>query len=330
MALRPSVTILGAGIAGLVAAKRLKDAGMDVLVLEKSRGVGGRMATRRIGSGVADHGAQFFTVRESRFERQVSEWLRLGLAAEWTRGFPTPEGAREGDGHRRYRSVNGMTAIPKHLARGLAIRLNQRVTQIGIHEKRLELLTVEGAVFLTDGVILTPPVPQSLQVLKAGGQELLDRHQRELDGIRYDPCIALMALLDGPSRVPEPGGVQFQKGGPIAWLADNHLKGISPEAVTLTIHASAPFSRAFWDRKDGEIEGELLSAAARWLSRPPLKTQIHRWRFSKPIDVYPHECLFVGDPAPIAFAGDAFAGPRVEGAFLSGMAAADRLATALS
>ena len=61
------VVVIGAGIAGLIAAGELKRAGLHVLVLDKGRGVGGRIATRRIGGATFDHGAQFITQRNPRF-----------------------------------------------------------------------------------------------------------------------------------------------------------------------------------------------------------------------------------------------------------------------
>ena len=82
---RSSCIVVGAGISGLLAASSLQREGWDVTVLDKSQGVGGRMATRRVGGGTFDHGAQFFTVRGERFWELVEGWLEAGVAAEWTR-----------------------------------------------------------------------------------------------------------------------------------------------------------------------------------------------------------------------------------------------------
>ncbi len=76
------VVVVGAGIAGLVAARRLADAGADVVVVDKGRSVGGRLATRRIGDATLDHGAQFFTVRTPAFQRQVDDWVERGLVID--------------------------------------------------------------------------------------------------------------------------------------------------------------------------------------------------------------------------------------------------------
>ncbi len=117
-----SCIVVGAGISGLLAARELQAEGWRVTVLDKGRGVGGRMATRRLGEGNFDHGAQFFTVRGERFAGLVEDWLAAGVAEEWTRGFADAEGEHNEDGHPRYRGSEGMTSIPKHLARGLDVQ----------------------------------------------------------------------------------------------------------------------------------------------------------------------------------------------------------------
>ena len=86
--------VVGAGVSGLLAARSLRDSGWETVVLDKWRGVGGRMATRRVGDGVFDHGAQFFTARSEEFKKLVAEWEGSGAAVEWSRGFAGPGGER--------------------------------------------------------------------------------------------------------------------------------------------------------------------------------------------------------------------------------------------
>ncbi len=98
-----SVVIVGAGIAGLVAATACEAAGFDVVVIDKGRGVGGRTATRRIGAATFDHGAQFFTARSDEMRQMVEAWRAAGVVAEWHRRLLHDDATSEIDGHVRWR-----------------------------------------------------------------------------------------------------------------------------------------------------------------------------------------------------------------------------------
>jgi predicted NAD/FAD-dependent oxidoreductase len=183
---------------------------------------------------------------------------------------------------------------------------------------------LEGAQYSGRCLILTPPLPQSLALLNAGRFTLPGHALRPLQKITYEPCLALILHLNGRGNVPEPGGM-WPVGEPIAWLADNSRKGISPTEGAVTIHAGPDFSQERWDRSDEEICHELADAAAEWLGAPIADYRVHRWRYSRPLWIHPEPCLSLEEPAPLVFAGDAFAGPRLEGAALSGLAAAETL-----
>jgi predicted NAD/FAD-dependent oxidoreductase len=339
------VAIVGAGIAGLVAARELAAAGRGVIVLEKSRGVGGRMATRRVGQAVCDHGAQFFTVRGRAFGGIVAEAHGAGAVNQWCDGFSraTANGSGmlpPGDGHPRWRGTSGMTDLPKHLAAALdaahvSLRCNTKVASIGIRDGRARLTLDDGAAIDAAGAILTAPVPQSLDLMAAGGMmapgaAAIDGDAlRKLSAIDYDPCFALMLVLARPSRVPPPGGIQFEAegpaNGPIAWLADNQQKGIST-VPSITIHATAAFSRQHYDSPPDDVAALLVAAAAPWLDGPPetaiVERSLHRWKFSHPTLLVSEPLVAASTNPPIVCCGDAFAGPKVEGAASSGLAAA--------
>ena len=85
------------------------------------------MATRRMAGGRLDHGAQFFTVRDSRFQKYVDEWLSAGVIREWFRHSPQDTNP---DGYPRYCGVNGMTDAPKFLAESLDIERSQQITEL--------------------------------------------------------------------------------------------------------------------------------------------------------------------------------------------------------
>jgi renalase len=329
----PSCLIVGAGLSGLIAARQLAAAGQRALLLESELEVGGRLAALRLetddNSGsdkpaVFDYGAQFFTVRDDRFRQVVAAWRREGIVQEWSRGFATADGSYYADGYPRYLASPDMAAIARHLARGLDVRTNDKVARLTYGGDRWRAVTAGGGEYHAGTLILTPPVPLSLELLDAGGVALHAEARSALERINYEPCIALMVQAAGPGRVPEPGGM-WPVGGPLAWIADNHKKGISIAEGTITIHASPEFSQARWDAPDESVAGELLEAAGDWIGPEAQVVGLYRWLYSKPLRTHPEACLALTRPGPLLFAGDAFAGPRVEGAALSGMAAADWL-----
>jgi renalase len=103
-----SCIVVGAGISALTAARELSAAGRRVVVLDEGHRAGGRMATRGIGNGIFDLGAQFFTTRSERFEKRAFRETRRGLAGGRPRRGMDSRLRRGGksydDGHLCYRA----------------------------------------------------------------------------------------------------------------------------------------------------------------------------------------------------------------------------------
>ena len=318
------VLVVGAGISGLVAAREMQRRGRKVTILEKSRGVGGRMATRRIGQAVFDHGAQFFTVRYKSFRELMDEWIAAGVAREWCLGFASADGVMKPDGHPRYCGSPAMTAIPKYMAKDLDVRLETTVGKIEHTDGCWRIADENENVYSAASLLMTAPSMQSMSMLGAGKVALPLDIINALQDIEYDPCHTLLAVLDGPSNIPEPGGLRAPA-PEISWIADNTLKGVSPVITAVTIHGSPNFSRQHSVSDAKLVETTLLGAAMPWLGAEPIQTDLHHWVFSQPARVQEERCLYAEAPGPLAFAGDAFGGPRVEGAVLSGLEAAAAL-----
>jgi len=312
------VLVIGAGMAGLIAATELQRAGRRVLVLDKGRSAGGRMASRRIGGATFDHGAQFITSRDRRFTALLEEARHQGGLEEWGRGF---DGHSAGEA--RWRGKPTMSALPGHLALGLDLQLETHVVALRPAGDRWSIQTEAGRIFTAPAVVLTPPVPQSLAMLDMGEIVLPPDLRTRLQAIEYTRCLTVLAVLDGPSRLPVPGDLA-PADGPIVWIADNQLKGVSHEPA-VTIHATHAFSLAHWDRDRLESGRTLLDAAGPWLGTGIRTFQVHGWRYSKPMRVAQEPCVVVSRKPTLVLAGDAFGGPRVEGAALSGWAAAEAI-----
>ncbi len=309
------ILIVGAGMAGIMAAADLQQAGHTVLVLDKGRGVGGRLASRRIGQVTFDHGAQFITAKDPRFAAAVGDWLKLDLVEEWYRN-PGNSGAT----HPRWRGKPSMTAVAKHLARDLPVLLEKRIVSLRRHRAGWVATLESGDAIFAEAAVLTAPVPQSLALLDLGEFALSEVTKARLESIDYERCLAVMAALEKPSKIPPPG-ILSPTEDPIALLVDNQMKGIS-STPGITLHATPTFSLKHWDRDRREIGRQLLQAAAAWLGSDVTEFQVHGWRYSKPIHVEQTPCMVLNEAPWLLLAGDAFGGPRVEGAALSGWGAA--------
>lgn len=319
---RPSVVVIGAGMAGLTAAHDLTDLA-DVVVLDKGRGVGGRLATRRMGDATFDHGAQFITTHTDDFAATITKLVGGGVVAPWFRGRIGPQGVVDPDGHTRFRGAVSMNAVAKALAVGLDVRTTSLVASLVHDGKSWTVVLADGTELRADAVVVTSPVPQTLAMFENGGVKLSPKDADALAAIKYDPCLALMAVLDGPSGLDEPGAIDPDS-GPIDWMADNQLKGISA-VPAVTIHAAAEFSASNLDATDDEVADALFAAAGLAANAVRGSIQIQRWRYARPSVEHPERFHVLDGVPPLVCAGDAFGGAKVEGAALSGTAAAAAL-----
>ena len=319
------VLIIGAGLSGLAAASDLNNHGKNVIVVDKGKGPGGRLASRHIGNAVFDNGAQFMTTRNPRFLLQVKKWIATGVAEQWYNSF-----SGQPDSHPRYRGVPTMTAIAKDLASELDVRCSNKVTAIKSEESFWLTFLENGNVIKSKALIVTSPVPQTQALLATDNIRLSFNNKQRLDRIAYESCLSVMAVLEKPSILKAPGSIVMNQ-GPISWISDNQKKGVS-EVPAATIHASGAFSAQHFDDERNAIGQIIIDAASPYLGSKIKEFQVHGWRYSKPVSIDPKPCMVAHegtDLPPLVLAGDAFKGPRVEGAILSGWAAAGVITTYL-
>ena len=321
------VIVIGAGIAGLTAARALHAAGRDVAVLEKSRGYGGRAASRSVHGARIDHGAQFVTARDPRFVAQVAAWLADGIMVRWTNGLPSwtaADGWREptAAAHPRFVCPDGMNAVGKALAQGVRVALETPVAVLRRYNGEWCAETRAGEGWCAEHVILSAPLPQALVLLAEVA--LPPARRAQLAAVSYAPCHALAAEFTAVTG-PDWRGVRLPDHPDLAWIANDTSKrrGAGSGELTLMLHATPAFTRRRYDDVPDAIAGDLLSAASAllpWVTDPDW-TYHHRWRYAQPERMLPEPALALS--ASLTVCGDAFGASRVEGAYLSGLAAAE-------
>lgn len=310
--------VVGAGISGVMAARGLTESGWDVVVLEKSRGYGGRMATRRWDGSIFDHGAQYFRITNTVAQSVLQPLINGGVIVPWLKdGKP--------DSQARWVGRDGMSSVVKVLAAGLEVRKSSKVERIQACGYEWGVTCDNGSKVAAEALVLSAPVPQSLEMLRREVQELDPRVREQLRRIRYAPGFALLAKSAKPCRVPSEG-IRLQQNR-IAWIADNRNKweGRSESGSDLTIQSSSAFAEAFFESDRQQVASMLTEAAEPLIGQPIEEWQLHRWKYGRVESLCSEPCLYSCIPSPISFCGDAFGPGDLEGALLSGMAAAKRI-----
>lgn len=350
------VIVVGAGMAGLVCARQLVRAGLDVLVLEKSAGLGGRLATRRIThpeTGVevlVDHGAQYVTADTDSLHRLIKELIALEIVQEWTRSLHVLDdtGLHPGsvdDQKPRYICPEGMTAIAKYLSTPLQIQTRTQITQVLPQGTGWQLISGESSEFQAKSLVLALPAPQILALMA----EIITPSLAIFTPLHlasYCSCLAVMAGYGMDRPQPQWKGIRCESDPILSWVALDSSKRSQPSAPVVVLHGTPEFSAQHLDVDAHTLQQagqEMLQQAGRriegWMGSPEW-VQVHRWRYSLPLEVVGLASLATRIPIdstgeerspslPLVLAGDWCGGSKVEGAWLSGHDAAEQLLTLL-
>lgn len=318
------IGVVGSGIAGLMCGQRLKEAGHSVFLVDKGRRSGGRMSTRNKETWQWDHGAQYFTVRDDRFASYVDTWKKNGVVSEWFDLFP---GQASEKTEARYIGVNGMNSIPKNLSSGLNIHQSMCVDTIDYKKSTWNLVMKSGEVFTCEELVLTPPLPQVVNLLKESNlfNQLTD--SSKLASVEYEKGLSLMLVLDKPSLIPPPGCLKLDN-GLVSWIADNSQKEGFPNQNCITVHASPKYADDTWDEGSNRVAEAMIQSIESLLGASVVDWHIHRWLYAfakNPLK----SSFYLDTNMHLTIAGDAFISSRVESAALSGLSAAESLIQSL-
>lgn len=344
------IVVIGAGIAGLVCAQELQQAGYSVVVVEKSRGVGGRMATRRVSGSRADHGVRYLEPTDEFLQQLINNLkipknspdaeVMLRLWTDKIYQLTQPQGPIVPMAKNCYIAPQGMSSVGKFMAQDLDIWFSRRVqTMEPIAEKNWNLsleVTSDAATekpteVVAKAVVLAIPAPQALMILEKPVAEIQPEFLHHLGCVEYDPCITVIAGYSPAlqENLPEWQAIVFPNNDDLDWVGLDSSKRLHPAQPIFVIQSSAKFATTYLNSSDLQSLGKkLLEHTAQqllpWFNNPEW-LQVHRWRYAfcrQPLDV---SCLTTKLPLPLVGAGDWCGGNNIESAFASGLAAANYL-----
>ncbi|WP_322890453.1 MULTISPECIES: NAD(P)/FAD-dependent oxidoreductase [unclassified Yoonia] len=298
-----TIIVIGAGIAGLTAARKLADAGLGVVVLDKGRGIGGRVATRRAMGLHFDHGAQYVSAKGAGFAAVLGELAASGHVGAWQTGHVgTP----------------GMSALAKGIGAGLSVRQEALVTGLSREDKGWRV-HLGDEVLPASQVICTVPTPQVAGIIGAD-HPLVAR----LTDVAYAPNLTLMAAIDGPA----PFITKRDPDADLAWIAQDSTKPDRPQGpVAWVAQASTAFSETHLELEKDAIADLMLPLLLDRLGATLAQVRYaaaHRWRYGQVTQALGAPFLR-DDTGTLYLGGDWCLGPKVEDAWTSGTAIADDL-----
>ncbi|MGI1820565.1 NAD(P)/FAD-dependent oxidoreductase [Exiguobacterium sp. TRN 1102] len=308
------IGIIGAGLSGIIAARQLVRQGHVVELIEKSRSVGGRLATRRIGNGRADHGAVYFTVRGEELEREVQSWIN----ANWVRVWYA-------DPYPRYVAIDGMNALAKRLAEGLTVQLNERVENIQVEENETVTVKTDVTTRSYDRLVMTSPLPQSFDLLG----DLAAHVEPALLRLIYAPTFVGLFECAGDVQIGADGILDHDLTPGLLKIINNRQKGISATSL-VSVYMEEAWSEDWYERPEAETLAEVERLFREEVGDIDLVSkQLKRWRYAQAKDVW-HESFYQVSHHPIYLAGDIFleaddpsGRTRFESAYLSGLRVAE-------
>ncbi|MFC0178827.1 NAD(P)/FAD-dependent oxidoreductase [Thorsellia kenyensis] len=316
------IAIIGAGLTGLLLAQKLKNFA-NITLFEKSRGVGGRLATRRNTSTTFDHGAQYFTARNTQFKAWLAPLINQNLVTQWHPKYALFDGfnlisTQWPSIEPRYIATPSMNTLAKYLASEYHILNNVHIDKI-YRDTQWTLKDTHQNIYSNfDWIILAIPSHQALH--------FIDKNSffyEDLAKIKMTPCFSAMLEFNHP--LDSAFDCAHIKNHDIAWLALNHTKPGRSSAPTLIVQSSAKYSEQCIDMKKEDVLEDLIHKVTSFLpfnSDSIIHKDIHLWRYANNQD-FSTSKLLVDCDTNLAIAGDFCSGGRVEGAFDSAMKTAD-------
>ncbi|MGV0999760.1 MAG: NAD(P)/FAD-dependent oxidoreductase [Fluviibacter sp.] len=310
------IIVIGAGIAGLSCATALKAKNHQVTIFDKSRGPSGRMSTRRGDGWQCDHGAQYFTARESLFKDEVERWRLAGAVSTWNPKIVVFGNEEEHKSHNiltRYVGTPRMTSPAKWLSESLEIRLAHTINSISHDDQGWRVITKEHGLIdeVYDALVMAVPAPQATPLLKGIEHSFSEYTQK----VKMVGSWTLM--LRFAQKIDIGFDAAFVNDGPLRWVARDSSKPGRIDNETWVLQASASWSESHIETTAEEVIPALIKPFVALGGSIPESSIAHKWRYADtPLSMIDK---FLWDKSyKLGVCGDWINGGKVEGAWMSG------------
>jgi renalase len=317
------IAIIGAGVAGLAAARQLSST--EYMIFEKSRGPGGRLASKRLDQLRADIGAQFFTVRDPRFEETISLAKKAGAIEAWSPRMGTFQNLKpidSPDTQQRYVGAPYMNVLGRFLAESIEIQSETRIASVSKEGSRFVLTTTADERYTADQVLVTAPVDQMSDLLSD-----FDIHPIA-DKFTMEPTWTTV-VSTSEQLVTEEGKVLdacFGGDHPAFDFISIERSKPGRDSDFVVIHSTPEWAKSHLEEEPDSVAQKMAAMINTTFNIQSQPVHAHRWRYARPTDpsVTTQKGVFQVDSG-LWIAGDYLAGGRVEGSFLAGVEAAARI-----
>ena len=321
------IAVIGAGLSGLTFAKSL-NAKADITVFEKSRGIGGRMATRYAGDYEFDHGAQYFTAKGEAFQNFLEPYLEKNIVKDWQPNLVTlsKDGAKERiSNHPSYVASPRMNTLAKEMAADLKLVGNTHIDKVTGAAGAWQLYDKEGSSYGTfDEVVFAIPSHQAA-VLMPESFEYLE----QIKQVKMDAGFSLMLGFEKALNVDFDGA--FVEGSPIGWISVNSSKPQRPRGFSMMVQSQNQWAEGHKDDDKEKVHAMLLEEASQLINQDLSAAEhqvLHRWLYAS-TSVPAEQNFFHDESNQLACIGDWCIKGRVEAAFESGHQLAKKMSSLL-
>ena len=307
------IAIIGTGLSAIFSAIHLrKNTDLEINLFDKARGLGGRLATRRAEGGKFDHGAQYFSIERINNLPEIQMLINEGVI----------NNIKDKD---IYFSPDGMTNIAKKLLIDFNIFKEHKLVSIDKENENYKLFFENGSTFNSDYIIMSCPMPQSLEILNKSKIDYDNNLIKDLEDLSYFPCIVVMIKSEIKlSNLDKHIGTDVDSKD-ISWIGDNYGKKVSNIENYYTIQCSPEFSYENFENEYDETNEKLKHEMEKIFGSNYQILSNHKWRYSIPKNFYQGDnSLVINQKDFLGLCGDIFTNGRFDGAITSGLSIADK------